>query len=55
MDETVRDWDGNGTDGVGTKAIAESRWPVRNSASDAPPDLTFDYGAVNDLPLTCRN
>jgi len=44
------DWNANGTDTVGVKT--GTSWTLRNSNTPGPPELTFDFGSANDLPLT---
>jgi len=51
----VGDWDGDGTDGVGTKVWSGSRWRIRETPSAGPPTGSFNYGGTGDLPLTWRS
>ncbi len=46
----VGDWNGDGRDTIGTKR--STTWAVRNDNSNGGPDLSFDFGAANDLPLS---
>jgi hypothetical protein len=50
----VGDWNSDGTDTVGVKVMAGSAWQLRNSNSAGTPDITFNYGTNNDLPLVWR-
>ncbi|MDP1850193.1 MAG: hypothetical protein Q8K79_20570 [Solirubrobacteraceae bacterium] len=46
----VGDWDGDGDDTVGTKR--GTTWALRNDNGNGGPDLSFDFGGANDLPLS---
>ncbi|HEX2212041.1 MAG TPA: hypothetical protein VHH12_00965 [Mycobacterium sp.] len=46
------DWDADATDTVAVKS--GETWTLRNTNSAGLPDETFEFGAVNDLPLTWR-
>jgi hypothetical protein len=52
----VGDWDGDGTDGVGTKVMAGTTWTLRNTATAPPPvaDRTINFGVANALPMTWK-
>ncbi len=45
----VGDWDANGTDTVGVKA--GTTWTLRNANAPGPADITFSFGAADDLPV----
>jgi hypothetical protein len=46
----VGDWDGDGDDTIGTKR--GTTWALRNENGNGGPDLSFDFGAAGDLPLS---
>jgi len=48
----VGDWDGNRTDTVGVKNGVN--WSLNNQNDTSAPDVTFQYGLANDLPLTWK-
>ena len=48
----VGDWDLDNRDTVGVKQGAT--WSLRNTNAALPPQITFDYGLSNDLPLSWR-
>ncbi len=48
----VGDWDGDGDDTVGVKAV--STWSLNNENDTGPVDLTLSFGAPDDLPLSWR-
>ncbi len=48
----VGDWDANGTDTVGVKTgTTPATWQLRNTNSPGAPDITFTFGAGNNLPV----
>ena len=48
------DWDGNGTDTVGTFIPSTRAWLLRNSNSSGGADVQFGYGGVGDVPRRGR-
>ena len=46
------DWDGDGDDTVAIKTGAT--WAIRTANSAGMPDVTFNFGMANDLPLSWR-
>ncbi len=46
------DWDPDGTDTVGVKT--GTVWTLRNSNTAGLPEITFNFGGANDLPLSWR-
>ncbi len=46
------DWNADGVDTVGVKT--GTTWTLRNSNEPGPPEVIFDFGGANDLPLTWR-
>lgn len=49
------DWNGDGIDTLGVKASTGAgpvTWQLRNTNDGGPADVTFDYGAGSDYPLT---
>ena len=46
------DWNADSIDTVGVKTGVI--WTLRNTNTSGPPDVTFDFGLANDLPLTWR-
>ena len=49
----VGDWDGDGVDGIGVKD-STTTWSLRNTATSGDPEITFKFGAANDLPLSWK-
>ena len=45
----VGDWNADGTDGIGTKAIGGSGWSLRNTASAGAAELTLTYGDASGV------
>jgi hypothetical protein len=49
------DWDGNGTDGIGTYTLTApgtpGQWNLRTSATTGAPDLTFVFGGSGLYPV----
>jgi hypothetical protein len=45
------DWDGNGTDTVGTFIPSTRAWLLRNSNSSGGADVQFGFGGVGDVPV----
>lgn len=49
----VGDWDGDAVDGIGVKD-STTTWSLRNTATSGNPEITFQFGGANDLPLTWK-
>ena len=51
----VGDWDGDGDDTVGVKTgTTPATWLLNNQNDSSGPEVTFDFGAASDFPLTWR-
>ena len=50
----VGDWNGDGVDSLGTKAMAGTSWALANSNTTPTSNVTFSFGQSNDLPYAWR-
>ncbi|MGB0716685.1 MAG: hypothetical protein ACPGXK_12450 [Phycisphaerae bacterium] len=48
----VGDWDGDGTDTIGTYDNVNQRFQLRNSNTAGPPDLDFVFGLAASIPVS---